>query len=461
MNDLLLWLVTYGVHSSAIFLVVLVLDKTRLVVRDEAKDWMWRAALVCGIASASLQVGFGWVPWTGQATLPFELASAPEAGGQPGSSPAAFPLKELETRAAPRPAFAATHVYEPAVAGANRPLPKPAAGIQAPRQDLMPLVFMGLAGFLLAAGLIGRLRLRRILGRRRPLTDAEWTGDLDELCEAGRPLLRPRLTVSRWIESPVALGTLQPEICLPERALPELTPELRRAVLAHELAHHVRFDPFWLELASGLKTLLFFQPANRHAHKRLLELSEFGADSLATNWTGDGLALARSLTEVAGWLSPAGPRPGPCSMVAKGGDLERRVHALVTRARNHVELGAGPMVRIAVLTAALLMPFALPGWSGANPAIPSAQVDRPFASWSLAEQRIEILRARIGQLENESHGLDFTQGAALRVQLGPLIQELDALEQTVERQLAHAVSPFTSEPPAPFTNTSDSNTASR
>ena len=74
MNELLLWLITYGVHSSAIFLVVLLLDRTGLLVRDGAKDWMWRAVMVCGIFSASLQVGFGWMPWTGRATLPFELS---------------------------------------------------------------------------------------------------------------------------------------------------------------------------------------------------------------------------------------------------------------------------------------------------------------------------------------------------------------------------------------------------
>lgn len=442
MSDLLLWLITYGVHSSAIFLVVLLLEKTRLVARNGAKDWMWRAALVCGIASASLQVGFGWVPWTGQATLPFELASPQASRVLPEVRDSAVSWGELETTVPPGLALPRAEFSEP--------IPS----LEAPRFDPTAALLLGLCGFTLAVGLVGRLRLRRALGRRRPMADPAWTRDMDELCEAGRPLLRPRLTVSRWIESPVALGTLRPEICLPERALPELTPELRRAVLAHELAHHVRFDPFWLELASGLKTLLFFQPANRHAHERLLELSEFGADSLATNWTGDGLALAKSLTEVAGWLSPASPRTGPCSMVAQRAGLERRVRALVARARNHVELGAGPMARIAVLTAAILMPFALPGWSGAEPAAkPVVESRGPLAGWPLAQDRLAALRDRIAQLEHDSHAIEFTQGVRLRAQLGVLVQELDRLEPTVRRQLTHAASPSASEPPAPLTQT--------
>lgn len=414
MSDLVLWLFTYLVHSSAILLVALVVERTPLLRREGAKEWAWRAALLCPLASASLQVGLDWVPWTGTATLPFELEAAlpePPRAAQPGF---AFPSEP------------AASTLDSAASSASASNLHPVGGLL----TVLGLLFLGL-------GVIQRLRVRAALGSRRPLVDPAWSADLKSLRSVGGFRRRVRLTVSSRIESPMALGLITPEICVPARAVGGLEPDLRRAVLAHELAHHKRLDPFWLEVSGGIQRLFLFQAGNRFAHRRLNELSELGADALASRWTGDRFAVARSLTEVAGWLVHERLPAGTCAMVVRRSGLELRVRALLDRARSRFELEAGPSVRIGVLTAAVLMPFALPGWSGAI-----VEREAPH-TWLGAAQRVDDLQGKLAQLEA---ALGASPGAAvdqLRWRANALSLELEGLGAIV-----HASSSVPSVPPS-------------
>ena len=119
------------------------------------------------------------------------------------------------------------------------------------------------------------------------------------LCRDAEINRKIELTQSTRIASPIALW--RREIVVPERAVTELPPAAMRSVLAHELAHLERRDPFWLAFAAVIEALCFFQPLNRLARRGMQESAELLCDDWAIARTGDGVTFAKSLAEVASW----------------------------------------------------------------------------------------------------------------------------------------------------------------
>jgi len=173
-----------------------------------------------------------------------------------------------------------------------------------------------------------RWRLGRLLRGRTPVRSGALFDELQRLhAAAGGSVRHVRLSVSDVLAVPIAFGVLWPEITVPRRALDGLSVDSARALLAHELAHHARRDPLWVALAQVVCTLFVWQPLFRIARRELLLAAELRADDLAIEWTADGLALARCIAEVAGWMRPTAPVAGALAMVRtqNGGELRRRV----------------------------------------------------------------------------------------------------------------------------------------
>src|SRR5687768_13203052 len=83
MNTLLAWLGTYALHSTVLLVGVALL--TRLVVRrDSWRDALWKAALLGGIVTATLQLAIDVKPLVGR----WELAGQPPAPLTQSASPA-------------------------------------------------------------------------------------------------------------------------------------------------------------------------------------------------------------------------------------------------------------------------------------------------------------------------------------------------------------------------------------
>jgi beta-lactamase regulating signal transducer with metallopeptidase domain len=138
----------------------------------------------------------------------------------------------------------------------------------------------------------------RALGARERVTDAalqRWVRRLS-------PERAVRLTSAAGAATPMALG--RGELCLPTRALDELTDDELRGVLAHEVAHLRRRDPQWAWAAALVARVCWLQPLNRAAGARLRLLAECLCDDWALRQTRAPAALARALARVAGWLAP-------------------------------------------------------------------------------------------------------------------------------------------------------------
>jgi HEAT repeat protein/beta-lactamase regulating signal transducer with metallopeptidase domain len=339
------WLLTYALHSTVLLAAAALL--TGRWVRGEAwRETLWKAALVGGVLTATVQ-STGWM--AGDLGR-WNLAVLPAAGTAPASPRPASPALAAREADPPAPASSidpARRAAPPSEEAAPSS-PPPVAPSSAPAPVTAPGTSLGwalLAWALGAGAMLLRLalrqgRLRSLLAGRSAVTDGAVLAMLARLRrDAG--LWRPvRLTVCAATPTPLALGG--GEICVPPRFLTGLDPEQQRSALAHELAHLARRDPAWHFGVSILEALFFFQPLNRVARVRLRESAEFLCDAWAARQTGSPLGLARCLAEVASWVAPGRhPIPAGTMAMAEGGSpLVQRVQRL-TSWRGETREGSG------------------------------------------------------------------------------------------------------------------------
>lgn len=322
------WLLTYALHST-LFLGLAWLASRRLRRMPAVEEAVWRFALVAGLVTASLQLASGYEPLAGRWNLaPAQEAPAVSAASTVTATPA------LPRAEAASPELSRIAKQSVALAtGTERTEP-----FRLSLPASLPLWVAGLwaVGALLLGGrwLAARVQLHRRLRARPVVVEATMVDLLDGLQERAGLDERVRLTCSSRLPVPVALGVQRPEICVPPRALASLTPEQQEGMLAHELAHLVRRDPFWLGFGQLMTSLFFFQPLGWIAVRRLREISEMRCDEWAVGRTGRPLSLARCLAEVAGWsFQPLGSLPAP-SMADRPSHLAQRIRRLLDDARS-------------------------------------------------------------------------------------------------------------------------------
>ena len=170
---------------------------------------------------------------------------------------------------------------------------------------------------------------------------------------------RVALRVSATDGAPYLVGLVRPILVLPlalaDRG--ETNGALRRAALAHELAHVRRGDTFLRLVQAAAATLFFFWPVVRLVNRRLDLAREQACDAWAVAVGPlSARAYARLLVDAA--RTSAVPAAG-LALARRGGHLRRRVDALCARPP-----GAG----VGVTGAAAIAVFALAGLTGSAPA---------------------------------------------------------------------------------------------
>lgn len=158
----------------------------------------------------------------------------------------------------------------------------------------------------------------RDLGPRIPMQRTLRTAAMSP---RGRPIV---VTVTERCVVPLAF---EREVCLPVRALRELSSDELRSVLAHELTHIQRRDPVWRAVIAVVTEAFFFQPLNRFAGRRVRELSEWICDARTVRQVG-GSPLASALARVAEWSRDTTGRPELAASLLQRESLAlRRVRA--------------------------------------------------------------------------------------------------------------------------------------
>jgi HEAT repeat protein/beta-lactamase regulating signal transducer with metallopeptidase domain len=325
------WLLTYLLHSTLLLGAVWLLGR-RLVQSAALRDLLWKAALVGGFATATLQIGLGYEPLGGGMRL--DGSATRRLGSSGETSAAAWGGLLGEPSAVSRPPSAESPSRR-AAEPPSRPLASLAAGLAAespsPRAvDWLSLVVGAWATTALAfcgLYLIQRRRAMKRIGPRRQVSDVALLDILDSLRRAGNVRRVIRLTATPGLSSPVALG--RDEIALPEAALTDLDRDQQRSLLAHELAHLERRDPAWLALACLTERAFFLQPLNLLARVKLQEAAELLCDDWAVHRTGSGVSLAACLVKVAEWVDTS-PRAIPLAgMAERRSQLVTRIHRLI------------------------------------------------------------------------------------------------------------------------------------
>lgn len=412
------WLLTYTLHST-LLLSLAWLASRRLSRRSvRLEEVIWRGALVGAVLTASLQLaigGAGREPLAGR----WQIGAAPvQREARLEAAPAAAMPAPLSASLA---AVAATPEAAPAVpAAAPEPASapsRPSFPVSLPALSTLLLGLWALGAVVLSAGYLSSyFGLFRRLRHRPRVVGGDALRLLEQLAEQAG-LKRPvTLSSSTRVPVPVALGMRQPEICLPPRAFFSLTPEQQEALLAHEMGHLVRRDPFWLAFGRLLTGVLFFQPLNWVAFARLREISELLCDEWAVSRTGRPLSLAGCLAEVAGWsVLSVRPLPAP-GMADRPSHLALRIRRLLEEARaprlRAVQRGlvaAGVVLSLAavVMVAPGVSAVASPGDEPA-PAAPSAAPVPPedAEDWTDAtlsdRERAEIDRRAASDAERDA-----------------------------------------------------------
>lgn len=177
--------------------------------------------------------------------------------------------------------------------------------------------------------------------------------------------LQDRLGLSRaiayceckWLQPPAVIGWFRPVVFLPVTALTGLSEEQLESVIAHELAHIQRFDPFVNVFQVCVETLLFYHPAVWWLNKRIRAEREHCCDETAVALCGNAVEYARALTLMEEW------RDAPVlAMAANRGPLtERIIRVLGLKTLGTGMRGIGLTASILCLTAALIAGNALLG----------------------------------------------------------------------------------------------------
>jgi beta-lactamase regulating signal transducer with metallopeptidase domain len=293
------WLLTYLVHSTILLGLVWIVCRGLGSKHMALQELLWRGAMIGGLLTATVQTGFGVQPLSGVLDVSHsrQVAVRPAAARVDQSRVDHLVVPRVPPTAAPSPAQAAN---------VNSPIP--ARTTQTPK-TWWPALLLTL--WLLGAGLglvrlaVALLNLRTLLGRRRALSHGRLPAMVQRLAGAMGLRSSVKVSTSTEIMSPVAASFSRPEVLLPKIALLHLSIAQQEGLLAHELAHILRRDPLWILVYRLLETMLFIQPLNRVACRRLLELSECLSDDQAVSCTGKRLDLASCLVEVAEWITPA------------------------------------------------------------------------------------------------------------------------------------------------------------
>ncbi len=321
------WLLTYAIHST-ILLAIAAVAAWRFADRHAWVDLIWKVALVGPLVTASLHLDGIAVPLGGRWAMPSATTASVRPIPTPAPAPAPIGETPITQSTTVQPVMSPPTVESSAESDTAVPAAQGRSIVGQAMVGRWPIAAVA-AWLIIALVAVVRygVRLRgvyRALGFGVPVTAADLIDTLDGLRSSASQSRSIRLTTSPICPVPLALAGRQ--IVVPERFLQELDPEQQRAALAHEMAHVARRDPEWRIAVEVLERALFFQPLNRLARARLCDSAEFLCDEWAVQHTQSPLALARCLSVVASWWSPADELPAGVSAMARSDSaMVRRV----------------------------------------------------------------------------------------------------------------------------------------
>jgi len=204
----------------------------------------------------------------------------------------------------------------------------------------LSLLMLWAAGALvvMAREMVAHVAVARSQRRAEPITDQAWSSELAELSERLHLMRSVRLLVSPDGDLPAVTGIRRPAILLPGDYR-DWSPERRRLVLLHELAHVIRHDLAWQVIAKTACAVYWLQPLSWIALRALRKYRERACDDLVLTAGTEASGYAATLLDFSRRCTR--PRLRASLAMAQGPELEHRVAALFRRDVSHRPIGSG------------------------------------------------------------------------------------------------------------------------
>jgi len=234
-----------------------------------------------------------------------------------------------------------------------------------------------------------------------------------------------RFLTCDWLQAPAVIGWFRPIVLLPLATLAGLSPEQLELVIAHELAHIKRLDPFVNLFQFLVESLLFYHPAVWWLNRRIRAEREICCDEIAVAMCGQPIAYARALTLMEEW------RAAPLlAMAANRSPLSNRILHILGRADGRARLpglaGGLLLLGTALLAGNLSFGLAAPIAAATTRAVSSLDAREPARLQTALA--INIARPSVPHKMLRMHGKK--RGAALPEHAGNT--DVAMAEQAVE-----------------------------
>jgi beta-lactamase regulating signal transducer with metallopeptidase domain len=227
-----------------------------------------------------------------------------------------------------------------------------------PWQVVLLVVYLSGACVLFGRLAVEHATVRRLLRRTTTLDAPEWRALLEDCARRIGVRGVVRLLSTPECMPPVAIGIRHRAIVLPAFA-DEWAPEVRRAVLMHELAHVSRRDCLTQTGAALACALYWVHPGAWWLARRLRIDRELACDDIVLSTGISPAEYGRNLLEVAYRLGGTVPPALAVGMSRRGG-LETRLFALLDESRNRAALTSRARAAAVALGALLTLAIAAP-----------------------------------------------------------------------------------------------------
>lgn len=296
-----------------------------------------------------------------------EFSALPTPSGAPGS------LQNYDSRPLHISPAAAPHYQGSPVIWADKRTdrPNPEGGLAAipPREASRAvepknishgsvwLLAVWSVGFMVVMGhlIVGFWKLWRIARRSSALTDVLWTRLLDEVSSQCALRRRVLLIHGGQPNVPATWGVLRPIVFLPDEAL-DWSPERRRIVLLHELAHIKRQDYLLQVVAKTACALHWFNPLVWLAARRLRIEREQACDDCVLRAGEKASAYAGHLLDIA--RSGESVSNGALAMTQTS-QIEGRLRAILDVNRSRGVVTRRTLTVASLVVACLALPFSI------------------------------------------------------------------------------------------------------
>ncbi|MFA9480006.1 M56 family metallopeptidase [Phycisphaerales bacterium AB-hyl4] len=401
MQHLLPLLLDVAIKSTVILLLAAIVTALMRRHSAAARHTVWTAAIaaVLGLpVLAYLLPGLAVLPTLPTTvevephttdTAPTPFADAPAAGDD-GSILADAPPPAGDGRSVPAPAGPAVSPTDGAQAiddapAESAPMTLAEAEPASPTWRVMlawlPWVWLGGASFALLPIVFGALGLMRLKRTSQPITASSWQHLLREL-QAKLNLQRPVvLRRSRQPIMPMTWGCLPgvPATVLVPVDSEDWSPQRRRAVLLHELAHVKRYDCLTQLLTQVACAVYWFNPLMWYAAHRMLIERERACDDLVLTHETKASEYAQHLLDIA-----TGPQAGLFTAhagiaMARRSKLDGRLVAILDQHRNRRAMSRLGVALTITLIGAVAVPVAMlqADVESAESSEPLAEADEP------------------------------------------------------------------------------------